>query len=65
MTTLSLTISDSAHERLKTLSEKLSIPIEQLAQASLEDFARSDNADFEDVKARVIAKNKELYDRLS
>jgi pyruvate-formate lyase-activating enzyme len=62
---LSLEIPDEQAQRLQEAADRLGIDVKQLAEAAITDLTGQQAADFEAAAARVLRKNKELYERLS
>ena len=62
---LSVEIPDAQARQLEDAAQRLGVPVEELAQAAIADLAGQHAADFESAAARVLAKNQELYRRLS
>ena len=62
---LSLEIPEEEAKQLREAADRLGVAVEQLARAAITDLAGQQAADFDQVAARILAKNKELYRRLS
>lgn len=62
---LSVEIPDEQAQQLKEAADRLGVGVEQLARAAIADLTGQPAADFEVAAARVLRKNKELYERLS
>lgn len=61
---VTIEIPEEHEERFSTATERLGMQPEELAQAAVLEFLDHD-ADFEKAASYVLAKNAELYDRLS
>lgn len=62
---LSLEIPDEQAQQLQEAADRLGVGIEQLARAAITDLTGQQAADFQQAAARVLHKNKELYERLA
>jgi hypothetical protein len=62
---LSIDLPDSQLQELRALAERLGVAPEALARAVVADQIGAAREDFDDVAARVLSKNRELYQRLS
>lgn len=62
---LSIQLSEDAERQLREISERLDVPVSQLAAAALRDFMAQPAPDFETAARRVLSKNRELYRRLA
>ena len=62
---LSIDLTDDTAKRLAAEAERLNVPVAQLAAAAVRDLLSQPAADFDQVAARVLEKNRELYRRLA
>jgi hypothetical protein len=58
-------VPEPVEQRLSEIASRLNIPTAELAVALLRDFAGHHEADFQAAAARVLEKNRELYQRLA
>jgi hypothetical protein len=65
MTRITVEIEDSKAAILREKAKKFGLLPDQFVTASIEDLISQPDPDFETAMRRVIAKNKELYDRLA
>ncbi|TAF51189.1 MAG: DNA-binding protein [Oscillatoriales cyanobacterium] len=65
MVTVSLQVSETQWERLRSLAAEYELSPEQLLALSLDDWMADREAEFEVIADRVLTKNAELYERLS
>ena len=65
MTRITLTLEDHKVEALRRKAENHGLNIEQLISASLDELVGLPEEDFERAMKRVLAKNRELYQRLA
>lgn len=65
MTTITVQLDDAKAAALREKAEGLGLQPAQLLTASVEDLIGQADADFDEAAKRVLAKNKELYRRLS
>ena len=64
--TLSIELPESQIERLRALASRLGISPEELVRAVVSDqLGAALREDFEQVAARLLEKNRELYRRLA
>jgi hypothetical protein len=64
--TLSIDLPERDFERLRALAARLGVSPEQLVRAVLSDqLGAAPREDFEQVAARLLEKNRELYRRLA
>ena len=64
--TLSIELPENQVEQLRELASRLGIPPAELVRAIVADqLGVAARADFEQVAARLLEKNRELYRRLS
>ncbi len=62
---LSIDLTDDTAKRLAAEAERLNVPVAQLAAAAVRDLLAQPAADFDQVAARVLEKNRDLYRRLA
>ena len=62
---LSIDLTDDTAKRLAAEAERLNVPVAQLAAAAVRDLLAQPAADFDQVAAKVLEKNRELYRRLA
>ena len=60
-----VTLSEHQIAELRARAHRLGLTPQELAQASLADLLEHQDDAFERIVARVLEKNKELYERLS
>jgi len=65
MTTVTVSLSDEEMRRLKALSEREGLTIEQLVRLGIRDFIGQPDKFLCAAVRRVMEKNAELYRRLS
>lgn len=65
MTSITLDLSDAQFQKLQDLATVYGIALEDLLKASLEDWINSQKSEFVDAANYVLAKNAELYQRLT
>lgn len=65
MATITVELSDSQLQRLRTLAATHGLAPEALLEANLEDWLNGADREFEAVAENVLAKNAELYRRLA
>ena len=65
MARITVEIEDSKATLLKQKADKFGLLPDQFVTASIEDLIAQPEQDFEAAMRRVLAKNKELYERLS
>lgn len=63
--TLSLNLSADAERRLAEAAKRLSVPLNDLAAAALQELLTQPAEDFERVAQRLLEKNRDLYRRLA
>ena len=64
MRTLTIDVSEETAARIEELARQRAISVAELVRGSVEEAIERD-AEFEAATARVLAKNAELYERLS
>ena len=62
---LNVPISDDTLLRLKELAAEQKLTVEEYISRMTDHVARQPAGDFDEIAARILAKNKELYDRLA
>jgi hypothetical protein len=65
VTSITLDLSDAQFQKLQDLATVYGIALEDLLKASLEDWINSQKSEFVDAANYVLAKNAELYQRLT
>jgi len=65
MSTLTLELPDETAAQLKRLAQRLGLPVESLATASLTDLVKRPDEQFSEIVRNVLEKNRELYRRLA
>lgn len=63
--TMTIDLSDEQRERLGEVARRLNVPAETLVAAWVRDLLARPDAEFDAVAARVLEKNRELYERLA
>lgn len=63
--TIAINLSDAQERRLTEIAARLNVAPETLAQAAIRELVDESTGDFEAVTARLLEKNRELYERLS
>jgi predicted transcriptional regulator len=61
---LAIQLSDDQQRRLAEIAARLNVPAEALAEAAVRELITQPGRDFEAVAARLLKKNRELYERL-
>ncbi len=62
---LAIVLSADQEKRLAEIAARLGVPAESLAEAAVRELVDQSSAEFEEVADRLLAKNRELYERLS
>lgn len=62
---IAIELNPTQSEQLRAAAAALGVAAEDLAHAAVADLLAACAADFEAAAARVLAKNRELYQRLS
>lgn len=62
---IAIELNPTQSARLESVAAALGVNPAELAQAAVADLISADADDFESAAARVLSKNKELYQRLS
>jgi len=65
VSSVSITLSEAQATRLSQVAEELGVQAEELARAAVTDLLTERSSDFEAAARHVIAKNRDLYERLS
>ena len=65
MTTMTLQLDDAKAEALRNRAQRVGLEPEQLLRASVDDLIAQPDIDFDRAADRVLAKNRELYQRLA
>lgn len=65
MTTVTVSLSDEEMRRLKELSTREGLTVEQMVRVGIHDFIGQPDDSFRAVTRRVLEKNADLYRRLS
>ena len=61
---LAIELSETQQKRLAEIARRLNVPAESLAEAAVRELVAQPEADFDRVATRLLAKNRELYERL-
>jgi hypothetical protein len=61
---LAIELSESQEQRLGEIAARLGVPAESLAQAAVRELVDQSSSEFDQVAERILAKNRELYERL-
>lgn len=61
---LSIELSDAQEQRLAEIAARLGVPAESLAEAAVRELVDGASTEFVEVADRLLAKNRELYERL-
>jgi cell division protein ZapA (FtsZ GTPase activity inhibitor) len=61
---LTVEVTGDQERQLADVARRLNIPVDQLAAALVRDLLSQREADFSEAAARVLEKNRELYQRL-
>jgi predicted transcriptional regulator len=62
---LAIQLSDDQQRRLAEIAARLNVPAEALAEAAVRELIAQPGHDFDAVTARLLRKNRELYERLA
>lgn len=65
MATLTISLSDEELQQLEALGKREGLAVEQLVRLGISDFIGQPDEAFRNAATRVLAKNAELYRRLS
>lgn len=63
--TLNLELDEQQVRRLQEVASRLSVSVDDLAKAAINDLLAKSDQDFERAATRVLEKNAELYKRLA
>jgi predicted transcriptional regulator len=63
--TISVKLTDPEEKRLAQTASRLQVTPEELAAAAVRDLVGRQDPEFADAAARILDKNRELYERLS
>lgn len=61
---LAIELSDAQERRLAEIAGRLNVAPQKLAEAAIRELVAQPESDFDQVASRLIAKNRELYERL-
>jgi len=61
---LAIELSEAQERRLAEIAALLGIPAESLAEAAVRELVGRSSPEFDEVADRLMAKNRELYERL-
>ena len=61
---LAIELSEAQEQRLAEIAARLGVPAESLAEAAVRELVDQSSAEFDEVAQRLLAKNRELYERL-
>jgi predicted transcriptional regulator len=61
---LAIELSEAQERRLAEIAARLGVPAESLAEAAVRELVDQSSAEFDEVADRLLAKNRELYERL-
>lgn len=61
---LAIELSEAQERRLAEMAARLGVPAESLAEAAVRELIEQSSAEFDEVADRLLAKNRELYERL-
>ena len=61
---LAIELSEAQERRLAEIAVRLDVPTESLAGAAVRELVALPEEDFDRVAARILEKNRELYERL-
>ena len=61
---LAIELSEAQERRLAEIAARLGVPAESLAEAAVRELVDQSSAEFDEVAQRLLAKNRELYERL-
>lgn len=65
MEQITIQITDTEYERLKTLASEYGLSVSELARLSLEDLLSTPDDETREAVDYILDKNKELYRRLA
>ena len=61
---LAIELSEVQEKRLAEIATRLGVSAESLAEAAVRELVDQSSAQFDEVADRLLAKNRELYERL-
>ena len=61
---LAIQLSETQEKRLAEIAARLNVPAESLAEAAVRELVDQSEGEFDQVATRLLAKNRELYERL-
>jgi predicted transcriptional regulator len=61
---LAIQLSEAQEKRLAEIATRLNVRAETLAAAAVRELVDQEGSDFDQVATRLLAKNRELYERL-
>jgi predicted transcriptional regulator len=61
---LAIELSEAQEQRLAEIAARLGVPAESLAEAAVRELVDQSATEFDQVAERLLAKNRELYERL-
>jgi len=61
---LAIELSEAQEKRLTEIAARLNVPVESLAQAAVRELVDQSEGEFDQVATRLLARNRELYERL-
>ncbi|KPK65112.1 MAG: hypothetical protein AMS21_05715 [Gemmatimonas sp. SG8_38_2] len=61
---LAIELSEAQEQRLAEIAARLGVPAESLAEAAVRELVDQSSTEFDQVADRLLAKNRELYERL-
>ena len=62
---LAIELSKAQEQRLSEIAARLKVPAESLAEAAVRELVSQSEPEFDEVVARLLQKNQELYERLA
>ena len=65
MSTITITLPDDRLAKLKDISARFNVPIEDLVRVSINELLALPDAAFQQAVSHVLTKNRELYRRLA
>ena len=61
---LTIELTATQEQRLAEIAARLGVPAESLAEAAVRELVDQSSSEFDQVAERILAKNRELYERL-
>lgn len=61
---LAIKLSEAEEQRLAEIAARLGVPAESLARAAVRELVDQSSSEFDQVAERLLAKNRDLYERL-